>query len=302
MTHDDGVMRVLSLGAGVQSTTVALMAATGELDPIDHAIFADTGWEPAEVYAHLDKLQPVLEAAGIPVHRVSAGDLRRDHLDPGPNMIIQNPRLHPENAGKQRAGIPVYLRTPAGFDRHRGEVVPAGKGISVRQCTSNYKIEPIEKRIRELLGLKYRQRWPVEHCVDHIFGISWDETERMRDAPRSAVRNVYPLVEARLTRHDCHRWLLDHGWADVPRSACIGCPFHSDHEWRRIRDEAPDEWADAVEFDEAFRARHAAGFLTLRGEPYLHAARVPLAEAPIDDPNAAQLELFGDECSGFCGT
>ena len=37
-------LRVLSLGAGVQSTTLALMAAHGEIGPMpDCAIFADTG-------------------------------------------------------------------------------------------------------------------------------------------------------------------------------------------------------------------------------------------------------------------
>lgn len=40
-------LRALSLGAGVQSTTMALMAAHGEIGPMpDCAIFADTGWEP----------------------------------------------------------------------------------------------------------------------------------------------------------------------------------------------------------------------------------------------------------------
>jgi hypothetical protein len=47
-------MRILSLGAGVQSTTMALMAAVGEIaDKPDAAIFADTGWEPKAVYDHL---------------------------------------------------------------------------------------------------------------------------------------------------------------------------------------------------------------------------------------------------------
>lgn len=47
-------LRVISLGAGVQSTTMALMAAHGEIGPMpDAAIFADTGDEPEAVYAHL---------------------------------------------------------------------------------------------------------------------------------------------------------------------------------------------------------------------------------------------------------
>lgn len=43
-------MRILSLGAGVQSSTIALMAERGETDPIDAAVFADTQAEPAGVY------------------------------------------------------------------------------------------------------------------------------------------------------------------------------------------------------------------------------------------------------------
>jgi hypothetical protein len=40
-------LRVISLGAGVRSTTMALMAAHGEITPMpDAAIFADTQWEP----------------------------------------------------------------------------------------------------------------------------------------------------------------------------------------------------------------------------------------------------------------
>jgi hypothetical protein len=49
-------LRVLSLGAGVQSTALAILAARGHLPRPDAAIFADTGWEPAAVYAHLDRL------------------------------------------------------------------------------------------------------------------------------------------------------------------------------------------------------------------------------------------------------
>src|SRR5688572_32281679 len=54
----DGAGRrvILSLGAGVQSTALALLAARGELPLPEAAIFADTGWESAVTYAHLDWL------------------------------------------------------------------------------------------------------------------------------------------------------------------------------------------------------------------------------------------------------
>ena len=69
--------RFLSLGAGVQSSTLALMIAHGELEPVDAAIFADTGWEPKKVYAWLDWLEKQLP---FPVYRVTAGDLGRESI------------------------------------------------------------------------------------------------------------------------------------------------------------------------------------------------------------------------------
>lgn len=38
-------LRALSLGAGVQSTTMLLVAAEGRIPAFDVALFADTGWE-----------------------------------------------------------------------------------------------------------------------------------------------------------------------------------------------------------------------------------------------------------------
>jgi hypothetical protein len=75
---------VLNLGAGVQSTTLYLMACRGELK-IDYAIFADTGDEPAAVYQHLAWLQTL---AGPPILVRSRGRLS-DHLALGENSTGQ---------------------------------------------------------------------------------------------------------------------------------------------------------------------------------------------------------------------
>lgn len=95
--ESDGIrLRVLSLGAGVQSTTLALMAAHGEIGPMpDCAIFADTGWEPKAVYEHLAWLMSP-NVLPFPVHIVSAGDIRAD-LVAGAH-------------GKRWASIPAFTR------------------------------------------------------------------------------------------------------------------------------------------------------------------------------------------------
>ena len=59
-------MRILSLGAGVQSSTMALMAEEGAfgIKP-DAAIFADTGWEPKPVIEHLNWLKKQCQMQAI---------------------------------------------------------------------------------------------------------------------------------------------------------------------------------------------------------------------------------------------
>ena len=73
--------RFLSLGAGVQSSATLLLAVRGRIPTFDAAIFADTGWEPANVHRQLARLTRIAGQAGIPVVRVSNGHIRNDALD-----------------------------------------------------------------------------------------------------------------------------------------------------------------------------------------------------------------------------
>ena len=149
-------MRALSLGAGVQSTTLALLAKHGEVTPMpDCAIFADTQAEPAAVYTHLDWLEKQLP---FPVHRVTAGNLR-------------------ERIGQLRpSGRTRYLDIPAWTPGKDGRGSPIN-----RSCTASYKLEPIRKKVRELAGI-YRKRSPTEPIVEQWIGISSDEAQRMKPA------------------------------------------------------------------------------------------------------------------------
>jgi 3'-phosphoadenosine 5'-phosphosulfate sulfotransferase (PAPS reductase)/FAD synthetase len=108
--------RVISLGAGVQSTALLCLSANGLLPKADYAIFADTGWEPAAVYTHLDRIErEVAEPAGIPILRVSAGNIRDDALDP--NHRFASMPLHILNedgkAGMTRRQCTVICTSPS---------------------------------------------------------------------------------------------------------------------------------------------------------------------------------------------
>lgn len=250
----DPALRVISLGAGVQSTALLLLAAQGKLPKPDAAIFADTGWEPRAVYDHLDRIERELAAsAGIPVYRVTQGNLRSDSLD----------------ASKRYASMPLHIRHADG-----------NKGIGRRQCTHQYKVRPIRRQIRELIGYPHPARIPSELYVEQWIGISTDEADRAESAEQvKFVRNRFPLLELGMSRVMCRALLDRAGFESTPKSACIGCPYRPNASWRKIRDETPDEWADAVDFDERIRHDPTGRFV---GQRFLHSSALPLASAPID--------------------
>lgn len=279
------MIRVLSLGAGVQSTTIALMAAHGELPPIDAAVFADTQSEPQAVYDHLARLM----APGVlpfPVHVVTKGSLRQEILD----ACRGTTRAH--------ARPPLFVKNPDG-----------SQGMTRRQCTENYKINVILKQYRTLAGIKPRSRGPVTAVIEQLTGISIDEAHRQKDARFRWIRNTYPLIELQMHRRDCEAKLASYGWT-APKSACTFCPYHDDRQWLAMKRDDPVAWADAVDVDRALR--EAGGVARFRGQMYLHRDMVPLDEVDLEARIAAprptrQLRLylpgagFGDECSGVCG-
>ena len=305
-------LRLLSLGAGVQSTVLALMTADGTLPQVDGAIFADTGWEPRRVYTHLERLRIVLERAGVPLYIVSKGNLRTDSLDPehryasvpyfvlGPDGSCERCRgtgrialeWVPEDAAKLLPGEdPMWWsepEPPAEWNPVMTCPTCSGTtrslGMGRRQCTSEYKLAPIGRKVRELLGAEAPdfRRVLKGRIAEQWIGFSTDEIHRVSDHDGvSYIRKRYPLLELEMSRKDCQRWLTARGWTSVAKSACIGCPYHGNEQWRDLRDNHPDEFADAVAFDEAIRKGGARG-LPLNGEAFLHRSRVPLSIAPIN--------------------
>lgn len=249
----------LSLGAGVQSTVLALMACDGTLPMPDVAIFADTGWEPAHVYAHLARLTEHCAAHGLEVIKVSNGNLRA--------AAAAAAHSH------RYASIPYYIRNPDG-----------GDGMGRRQCTSEYKLAPIMREIRKRLGAtapKYRSVPRGNFCEQWI-GFTIDEVQRIGGKYPKYTRATYPLIDLRMTRQDCIAWLTERGWS-AEKSACIGCPYHGNSEWRALKAERPDEWADAVEMDRLIRKGGSRG-APLRGEAFLHRQRVPLDLVDLRTP------------------
>lgn len=265
-------LRILSLGAGVQSSTLALMIARGEIEPVECAIFADTGDEPTDVYRYLDYLKAILP---FPVHRVSAG-----------RLSDSSTTVKTAKSGN------TYLvsMVPAHIARQN-----ASKGMQVRHCTRNHKIDPINRKVRELAVVP---RGCKTVMAQVLVGISLDEAIRMKPSQKTWIENTWPLVERRITRQQCLDWMDHHGYPRPPRSACVFCPYHSDAEWTRLKTNDPDGFLAAVRYEarlqESYRQASA-----LDGVPYLHSTLRPLDE--VDFTADRQVDMFGNECEGICG-
>lgn len=227
----------------------ATTAITGSDEP-NCAIFADTGWEPKAVYDHLDWLE---EELPFPVYRVSLGNLKEAVTQGG------------------FSSVPFY--TPS--------------GLGARQCTYQYKLRPLYRKVRQLLGGKT----PKGGCEMWV-GISTDEMIRMKDARVQYIKNRFPLIEWGMSRNDCLRWLECQGYPTPPRSACLGCPFKRDSEWRETRKNAV-EWQETIEIDRQIRANGK--------DQYMHRSCKPLDQVDLTTLEDHGQMNFLSECEGMCG-
>jgi hypothetical protein len=306
-------MTYISLGAGVQSSVMALMAARGLLKPMpDFAVFADTQDEPQGVYKWLDWLEKQLP---FPVHRVTYG-----RLSDSAKRVITSKKSGLDYC---KGGIPMFQKRQAKMvtcgcrDRIEGEqdiflgpvnrncsdcngsgeVIdnPGGaSGILRRQCTSRFKIEPIQRFVRGL-AKKEPSRIPAEQWI----GISLDEVIRIKPSRVAFIENRWPLIEEKMTRQDCLKWAKDANLPEPPRSACIFCPYHSDAEWVRLKTDEPEEFQKAVEHERVFRNSWSEQNALKNADVYLHRSCVPLDKVKFDVK--AKKDGFGNECEGMCG-
>ena len=273
------MFRVLSWGCGLQSTTLATMSALGEIEPLDAILTADTGWERQVTYDIRDWYVDWLRkhAPHIHIEVLKSGDIR-------------------ENGALEHVHIPFFTDSGAPMRR---------------QCTRYFKLIPIKRRIRELLGYDARLApHPPANSAEVWLGITLDEWHRAQPSRIRFMRNRFPLLEKRWQREICRLWLEQHDLPVPPKSACVCCPFRRAGEWLEMRRDAPDEWRAAIAFDE--KNRHnplAERDGSTSDELYIWSGRAgpePLADADLEREAAADQRVYGVQLpfcdSGYCDT
>lgn len=273
-------LRVLSLGAGVQSSYLLFQMLEEKIKPPDIALFADTGNEPQEVYDWLQKLIKISK------NKINI-EIVKNNQNTG-NIIDD----YKTQSGRY-ALIPTHILKADGT-----------AGFSRRTCTSEYKIKPIQIKVREILNVETLRG----KCVEMVMGISKDEIQRAKRPPTKWQINCYPLIENNVTRSDIVHYMKHSDYGTAPRSACIVCPFRDNTSWKHLKENNPDEFQYAVEFDEWLRDKNSKSLsldnfnkIDNGSEQYLYRKKIPLRIANFDEPKDYQYLLFDDECEGMCG-
>lgn len=256
----------------MQSSTVALMIAKGEIPMVDGAVFADTGAEPKHVHRYLDWLEGEVP---FPIHKVMHKEGLRENII---GALL----------GGRFAGAPFFTESPSG----------KGQGRLRRQCTREFKIQPIVQQVRELLGLAKGERAKKGIQVVQYIGISTDEASRMKPSQHHYIENQWPLIELGMSRADCMKWLTANGYPIPGKSACTFCPYHDDKLWADMKKNDPESFADAVEIDEMIRG----GVKGTTQKLYLHRSMKPLRDVQFGNAKGLeQTDMFQEECEGICG-
>jgi hypothetical protein len=264
-------VHVVSYGAGTQSTAMLLMALKGEINGVipDYIIFADTGWEGKEVYTWLENVnQYIKKKFNREIITTSRGNIFED-------------AINGNRWGTSFRSMPL-------FTVHSG----GKKGMVRRQCTNEYKIQPVNKKIRSLLGYRPKQR--IKEMVHMWKGISTDEIQRVKPSPERWITAEHPLVDiVDMTRTECIEYVEREGIGTPPKSACIGCPYRDNKSWLEIKKNDPEGFQQAIELDEAIRN------VMRYGEAFVHRDRIPLKDVVFTEQ--PELDLFTNECTGMCG-
>jgi len=245
-------LEVWSSGGGVQSSAIAALIVMGELRP-DLAVIIDTEREQSTTWQYMDSvITPALASVGVVLHRVKKSKFSKIDVFGGADGET--------------------LLIPAFTDKS-GEI-----GKLSTFCSSEWKVRA-ERRWLRSLG--------INGCITWL-GISADEKHRMKPSKgRWKVR--HPLIERSMNRGDCQALVKKMGWPDPPRSSCWMCPNHTQVEWRDIKENKPDDWRRAIQFDGYIRKKDP--------NAYLHGDCKPLEDCDFTDYNES---LFSHCDSGMC--
>lgn len=229
------VMKILSCGAGQQSTALALMSCDNVLNPgkfplvpvYDAVLFCDLGGEREWVYRQVDFLKNQCMRVEIPFYILRDKNLKEDYM---------------KNYGRKRVvTIPFWSVDENGR-----------KGIMTRHCTIDYKIIQMQNFVRwNLLGYRKGERTRPKDIQAHEMhiGFTYEEQQRIFDSKHKLFVNRFPMVEMGLVRADNYAYVKERWGLETKGSACLFCPFHTNYFFWDCKQTCRNDYQTVLDFD-----------------------------------------------------
>lgn len=264
-------MKILSCGAGMQSTALALMSCENARDGIkyplvpiyDAIIFCDLRSEAAWVYAQVEFISNACRESGIPFYVLDT-DLY--------GVFMRN------FGSGHVTSIPFWS---IGVD---------GKKAKMRRhCTIDFKILKIQQFVRyQLLHYRWREKLREEDRGAHELhiGFSAEERQRIFDSYHPMFVNKFPLAEMGLTRADNYRYCLETWGLDTKASACTFCPFHRNYFFRHLKKHHPKNYAALIAFDQKLEREQPNTMI--KSKLFISRSRKRIADLTDEDCNDAE--------------
>ena len=268
-------LKILSCGAGMQSTALALMSCENkkrgtvypQIPVYDLIVFCDMGWEPDWVYDQVEFIKRACDDCGISF-KILETDLYGDYI---------------EKFGVKRvASIPFWSVDENGK-----------KGKMRRQCTIDKKILAIQKYVRyEILGYKFRQKCKAEDKGRHEMhiGFSKEEEHRVFESMNPMFVTKFPLVDMGLTRADNYKYILEEWGLETKASACSYCPFHRNYFFKHIKENCPECYKAVVDLDNVLEERQPGS--PIRSKLYISRSRKRIADLTPEECMDAETFLY----------
>lgn len=274
-------LKILSCGAGMQSTSLALMSCENALNGICHPhvpiydaiIFCDTMCEPPWVYNQVSFIEKACKNAGIKFV-VLKTDLYGHYMN---------------NFGyKSVRSIPFWSLSPEGK-----------KGKMKRACTLDFKILEIQRYIKfNLIGYDYTKKNARNKIEDigahemHI-GFSQEESQRVFNSYNPFYINKFPLIDMGFQRADSFKYNYEVWGLETKASACAICPFHRNYFFQHLKSNHPDTYKKVILFDELIEKNQV--LTPIKSKIFISRSRKRIHELTPIECNDAECFVYRNE-------
>ena len=249
------------LSLGAGVDTTAISLMPDIMDQVDFVLFADTGGENPETYEYLNKY---LKPHFEKIHK--------------PLVIVKGEEnVNGEPVTNMELAYLGWRMIPVRFMRH---------------CTDKWKIKPMHRYLTA--------NYPGEP-LRVVIGFAYDEVKRMNTTRWKGQEVWYPLIDKKMTRADCVKYIIDQGFPVPPKSGCFYCPFQRLDQWKQLRSNHSDLWERAVKLE-----KNGSLYPELTLSNFRKKGK-PLTLVQVDKRLGKSLYDFEidpveEECSGACMT